>query len=75
MSYEELQILYKYLYNNVDSREFAKAVRACVPQADTAYCDDKWYEFRNNHIGFVVLYGEDIFNYFQNKIKEINYKG
>jgi len=72
--FDELNILQKYFYNQVGYFEFEEAMMTVYN--DKQYIEPLWSQFQKNAIGFLVARSErKVFEYFQNKINEIGYKG
>jgi hypothetical protein len=74
MSYEELEVLYKFCYNRMNYDLFHKIMKQRY--ADDGYIEEKWGLFRNDYFGFIVSRGETVlFDGIVKEINRINYKG
>jgi len=75
MTYKELNILHKYVYNRVDYVMFSKAMKECIPYCSDEYIQGKWDMFIKSPIQFTASFDKRFFNYFIKLIYETNYKG
>jgi len=75
MTYEELNRLNKYMYNQVDYNDFCKGLEAVVPNVEKGYADEKWDIFRKSPIQFTATYHRRFCDYFIYKMNKENYKG
>ena len=75
MKYEELNIIYKYLYNKVSYDEFSQALKAVVPHAEDIYIDEKWELYKRDMGGFLATFDKEFFNAIIKQIEESGYKG
>jgi len=75
IKYSELNILTKYVYNNVDYEMFDKALRSYMPNINDSYVMEKWKMFQKAQMNFVGTFDKKFFYFIYNKMIEQNYKG
>ncbi len=74
IDFDDLNILQKYFYNQVNYHEFEEAMLTVYP--DVNYIKPLWTQFRDNGVGFLISRTErKVFQYFCDKINETGYKG
>jgi hypothetical protein len=75
LSYEDLELFYKFCINRVDYSFFKKIMMDVYPGSEK-YVDDKWPAFRNDPIGFIIGRREiELFSMISGAIEEIGYEG
>ena len=74
MSYKDLQIFYKYLYNKMDLYNFSVMMKDTIHATDNKYIEEKWQAFQRDLFGFII---QDIsfFNWVKEQIFLEDYKG
>jgi len=75
MTYEELNLVYKFLYNEIGYYKFEQIMKSFMPHTSTGYIDEKWELFQRNLAGFLATYDKRFFNEVMKQIKETNYSG
>jgi len=77
MTYQELNMLHKYLWNEVDSERFAILLGTSIPNTPLSnkYIDQKWQEFQRGPIQFAASFSTSFFNAALIHMNKINYKG
>ncbi len=75
LSYEDLDVFYKFCVNRVGYDLFKHMMLDIYPDSGE-YVEDKWPGFRDDPIGFIIRRGEiKLFSMIIGRIEEIEYKG
>lgn len=75
MTYQELKLFNKYLWNRGNKDLFTKAMKEFLPHTTQSYIDKNWEQFRNSPIQFIATYDEKFYNIVYSYMIEDNYKG
>ena len=75
MTYQELNVFSKYVFNKVDKDVFVVALKSFIPHVSTSYVDGKWGVFQEHPMIFIGTFDEGLFNYLYNSMVEESYKG
>lgn len=75
MTYKELNLFHKYIYNKVDYELFALALNSTVPYAMSGYIAEKWDQFQKHPLQFIASYDEKMFNFLYKLMQSEDYKG
>ncbi len=74
IDFDDLNILQKYFYNQVNYHEFEEAMMTVYNDKD--YIEPLWPSFRENGVGFLISRTErQVYQYFCDKIESTNYRG
>lgn len=74
LNYDDLNILQKYLYNQVNYSVFLEGMMTIYN--DENYIEPLWHQFQANGIGFIISRSErKLFDWLLNRIETENYKG
>jgi len=75
MTYEELNIVFKFCYNQINYDLFETALKEVVPYTTSEYIDEKWTQWNRDQMGFLATYDKKFYNFVMNQIETTNYKG
>ena len=76
MTYEDLNIAHKYVYNRIGSIEFADTMRfAFGDHLTDGYIEEKWQSFQLSPVQFLASFDKKFFDAIMQEIKNLNYKG
>ena len=75
LTYTDLNIFYKFVYNRVDYAMFSEAIKASVPHAQDSYISEKWDSYKSDMIGFLATFEEETFNFLRDEITKRGYRG
>jgi len=74
MTYNEANIIHKFLYNQVDKNKFYELMLKTDSFFTKPYMDEKWKNYQDNMHSFTFTW-ESFFNEVVKDINNTNYKG
>lgn len=76
ISWEDFQLMEKYLHNRVDKGEFHSILTEGLGrELDDGYIDEKWIAFQRNQMVFISRYDRKVYDIIIRDIKETGYTG
>jgi hypothetical protein len=79
MKYEEFRIIGLFCLNQVDYNMFKRFLNEMITDGNgevaESYVTEKWMDFRNRPLEFLIGYDKKLFDLIKNEIEIRNYKG